>query len=61
MEVEKAKKIKLKPQKLLYGTSVRERDKRRTEERKPGEIKQLWDRSHEILRLALTVSVIPCS
>jgi len=39
----------------LYGFEYRERDNRRAEpgERKTHDIKQIWQRSHEILRLAL--------
>jgi len=36
--------------KTLYGFEIRERDERRNPD-KPRDIKQLWSRSHEILRL----------
>lgn len=36
----------------LYGFEFRERDERRREERKTPEIKQMWQRSHEIVNLA---------
>jgi predicted transcriptional regulator len=41
----------------LYGFEIRETDKRRAPsgERKTYDVKQLWQRSHEILRLALVV------
>jgi predicted transcriptional regulator len=37
----------------LYGFEFLERDKRRTDDRRTYEIKQMWQRSHEIVNLAL--------